>query len=242
MNLHNLPCFMVLLVAFTTSGLHAQFMDLHLERVAHYPFSVQATDISGLDNHGEVYGAIPGPGYDGETEGAYQFDGADDHIYCGNGLPAITETITVTCWIRTETSVASSHIVSKYDFLSDGGFILGTENGYAKWAGRIGTGQFFRMTSASKINDGQWHFLAGVVEGSMWLLYVDGILQNQLDTGSESTDLSNQAPLVVGAHLQGEEGSEQHFNGLIDNIIIYRRLLNECEMEFLFTGEPNGAR
>jgi hypothetical protein len=236
----------VLYVLFLLTGsaaeLRAQYMDLLLERVAHYPFSDAASDISGFDNHGTIHGALPADGFNGETGGAFRFDGLDDHIACGNGLPSLSTQITVACWIRADTSLKNSHIVTKYDFLSDAGFILGTEDGSAKWAGRTGNGQYIRMTSRSSINDGSWHFVAGMIDGPQWLLLVDGSIENQLNTGNANPSLSNNTTLYIGAFEAGEQGMQQHFRGTVDNVIIYNRILNDCELQFLFTGSPHGPR
>lgn len=223
-------------------SVHAQYTDLHLERLAHYPFTLQAEDISGFSNNGIVYGAVKEVGYLGEADEAYYFDGTDDFIDCGDRLTGISSRLTVTCWIRSDTVTDNCHIVSKYAYLSDAGFILGMEDGHAKWASRIGTGQFIRMTSDVRIDDGAWHHLAGMVEGPVWSLYLDGNLVNQVNTGTDSPDLSNSAHLTIGAYQKEEGEVGDHFRGRIDNVIIYGRTLNDCELEFLYTGAPYGPR
>lgn len=157
-------------------------------------------------------------------------------------MEVLSSAVSVTCWIKTDNTKENSHIVSKYDFSSDAGFILGTQDGLAKWAGRMGTGQFIRMTSGTRIDDNQWHCLVGVVDEDTWSLYVDGFLENQVQTGAETTDLSSSASLTIGYYFKGDDGDHRFYKGSIDNVIIYRRALNECELNILFTGEPYEAR
>jgi hypothetical protein len=223
-------------------ALNAQFVDLLWERLAHYPFSGNASDISGFENHGSVNGATLVEDYRGGTGNAYYFDGLDDYIDCGNGMTQLSSAVTVSCWIRTGADMENSHIVSRYNFASDGGFILGTEDGLVRWAGRIGEGRFIKITSMTRIDDDTWHCLAGVVDGDRWSLYVDGVLENQLVTGDQGSDLSTTAPLTIGCCFGGESDDRQYFMGSVDNVLIYGRALNECELEFIFTGAPYGPR
>lgn len=231
-----------ILVFITGSPAPCQYVDLLLDRFAHYPFTEKASDISGFDNHGLVYGASLTDDYLGGEGNAYYFDGLNDHINCGSNLETLSLKVTVTCWIKTTSTMENSHIVSKYDFSSDAGFILGIQNGLAKWAGRAGTGQFIRISSVTKIDDNHWHCIAGMVDGDTWTLYVDGVLENQVETGLESTGLSTTAPLTIGYYYTGEDGNHRYYKGAIDNVLIYGRALNECELNFLFTGEPYGPR
>jgi hypothetical protein len=233
---------MALLILTTGSSIHGQYLDLLWERFAHYPFSGDARDISGFDNHGLVNGALLSEDHMGEGGSAYYFDGLDDYINCGSNLEFLSSTVTVSCWIKTEADMENSHIVSKYDFSSDAGFILGTQEGLAKWAGRNGTGQFIRITSGTKIDDNKWHSLIGVVDGDTWTLYVDGVRENQVESGSESVGLSTTVPLTIGNNFLGDDGDHRYFEGSVDDVIIYGRAMNECELHILSTGEPYEAR
>jgi hypothetical protein len=222
--------------------LNAQFVDLLWERLAHYPFSGDAQDISGFENHGSVYGATLVEDYRGGTGNAYFFDGLDDYIDCGNGMVPLSSAVTVSCWIKAGPELDNSHIVSRYDFASDGGFILGTQDGLVRWAGRMGAGRFIKITSMTRIDDDRWHCLAGVVNGNRWSLYIDGVLENQLVTGDQESDLSTTASLTIGCYCGGESDDRQYFRGSVDNVLIYGRALNECELEFIFSGTPYGPR
>jgi hypothetical protein len=234
---------LVMIGILAASGviLNGQYVDLLRGRLAHFPFTDDARDISGFENHGDVNGAILTQGYGGDG-GAYYFDGINDYIDCGTGLAPLSSSITVSCWIRTDAAADNSHVVSKYDFDSDGGFILGTQNGFVRWAGRIGSGQFIHITSSSRIDDDRWHCLVGIVNGGTWSLFVDGVLENMVDTGNQAPDLSTITPLFIGCYSREDEGETGFFKGYIDNVLIYGRALNDCELETLFTGVAYGPR
>jgi hypothetical protein len=229
-------------ILITGSELNAQLVDLLRDRLAHYPFTNAAHDISGRGNHGTIYGASASEDYQGSDGRAYYFDGVDDYIDCGNGMTTITTAVSVSCWIKTDTATDNCHLVSKYDPDSDGGFILGTQNGVVKWAGRSGTGQFIRITSDTRIDDDQWHFLLGMVEDDAWSLYVDGNLENRVETGLTGTGLASHAPMCIGCYCGGINGNTEHFKGSVDNVIVHGRTLNDCEIEFLLGQIPSGPR
>jgi hypothetical protein len=226
----------LILIPASLSVLHGQYVDLLLARIAHYPFTQDARDISGYDNHGLAVGAVLTADTPDGTGYACAFDGLDDRIYCGEGMPAISSVLTVACWVRTEDGEGLSHVVSKYDPESGGGFVLGLQEGVARWTGKTGKGTYVRITSSSRIDDNRWHLLIGMVDGRYWTLYVDGIAENHADTGPGTNDLSGSAPLTLGYYHHGDEGDHRFYKGILDNVLIYGRVLNDCELETLYDG------
>lgn len=215
----------------------AQHVDLLWDRIAHYPMDSGAHDISGFDNHGLVSGAVLSPDRKGRAGQAYYFDGEDDYINCGTGIEAITSSLSASCWIKTDGTKVSSHILSKYNSDSDAGFILGLQDGRLMLAGRNSSDQYIRLTSRSRIDDDRWHHVMGIIDGNFWSLYVDGILENQLELHNRRTIMQNTEALILGKYIQGNNGDHMHYKGFLDEVIIYKRALNECEIEVLYTGD-----
>ena len=78
------------------------------------------------------------------------------------------------------------------------------------------------------MNDGEWHYVVGVRDGSNLHMYVDGVLEN---TGSISdSDYSNNSPITIGAYNSGD----YYFSGSIDDVRIYNRALSEGEVKALY--------
>ncbi len=215
--------------------LDAQYVDLLRERIAHYPFINDASDISEYENHGLVNGASLAMDRYGKPDQVYSFDGLNDYILGGTLEKTISSSVSVSCWIKTSGVQDYSHIVSKYNYTSDAGFILGTQDGLALWAGRVGSDLYIRLTSRSRIDDDKWHHLLGIINGSTWSIYIDGTLENQTDIGYRRTNLDCNMPLTIGMYNIGDNGDHRHFLGLIDEVILYRRPLNDCEIEVLFS-------
>lgn len=222
------------LLLMVSGPLNAQYVDLLWERVAHYPFANDASDISSYENHGLVNGANLTTDRNGKIGQAYSFDGLNDYILGGTLAETISSSVTVSCWIKTSGVQSYSHIVSKYDYAVDAGFILGIQNGLALWAGRVGSGLYIRLTSRSRIDDGQWHHLLGMIYGSTWSVYIDGALENQTEIEYRRTSLDCNMPVTIGMYNVGDDGNHRHFSGKIDEVILYGRPLNDCEIEVLF--------
>ncbi len=225
-----------LLSCTVLTATHGQYVDLLWGRLAHYPLNRSAEDISGNEIHGTLSGTLPAAGREGKEGHALSFDGEEDFIRCGNRFPSIGPAVAVSCWIRTGDSEGYRHLVSKYDFAADAGFILGIKNDQVLWAGRTGSGQFTQLTSLTRVDDNEWHHLVGIIEGSSWSLYLDGKLENSLDTGLPGTDLSSDASLSMGRYESGDDGDHRNYRGIMDEVIIYDRPLNPCEIEVLYAG------
>lgn len=230
------------LFLIVTVHLNGQYMDLLWERIAHYPFNNDATDISAYENHGLVTGASLTLDRFGTSGQAYSFDGLDDYVFCGSQLEPLSSTVSVSCWVKIDDSGDYSHIVSKYDESEDRGFILGAHDGLILLAGRIGSGKYIRISSLSRIDDQEWHHLIGIINNSNWWLYIDGVLENHTNIEYRRTNLDCSAPLTIGMYYGGDNGNRHPFSGLIDEVILYRRPLNDCEIEFLYTGNNGKGR
>ena len=88
--------------------------------------------------------------------------------------------------------------------------------------------QWSNIRGSVSVNDGQWHHVAGVYDGSVMSLYIDG----ELDVSSickGSIDVTDK-PLYIG---ENSEEPNRFWNGLIDDVRIYNCGLSQSEIEGL---------
>jgi len=78
------------------------------------------------------------------------------------------------------------------------------------------------------VNDGQWHHVVGIYDGTRLCLYVDGRLDNSVEV-SKSIG-TNDKPVYIGGH---SEQAERCWNGLIDDVRIYDYALSQNEVAAL---------
>lgn len=161
--------------------------------------------------------------------GAIRLDGSDDYAEFSNNNRGITNQLTVEAWIKTN-SFGHHHIVSKYDRDSENGFQLLVQKGKACLAGRDGSGNY-RMSgySTAIVTDNNWHHLAGVVHEGSWMIYVDGILQNQLITGYTTTVLDSSEKLLLGNYYYEYLGNH-FYSGQVDEVRIWKKALSAEEI------------
>lgn len=189
------------------------------------------TDTSGNGNHGVPFNGVAfsssmGPG--GIT--AY-FDGNDDYFQgTTNGFPLGSAARTILAWIKTG-NASGDQAVFHYGVGSlsapTQSFQLVVSGGKAG----VGNGNISgNLLGTSTVSDGSWHLLAGVYEGyatNIARIYVDGIEQN---SGMITTPATVNPAFTVGRFLAGGG----HFNGLIDEVAIYKRALNAEEIRFRY--------
>jgi hypothetical protein len=88
------------------------------------------------------------------------------------------------------------------------------------------------VTSTNRIDDGQWHQLAGVYDGTnSEYLYVDGLLAASA-TNATALVSGNANDLWIGG--DPDSGAFQLFNGVIDEPAIFTNVLSAAQVQQLF--------
>jgi hypothetical protein len=156
---------------------------------------------------------------------AFKFDGIDDQIVVpdSTALSSINTAMSIRAWIRTTDSNTAPRIATKLNPGSPGGFDLHLSSGKLQMNVSDAQSQV-TATSANSVNDGNWHYVAGVYDGNRLSLYIDGDLDVQV-SGSITIAANNGQPLTVGA-WQGAFP----YAGLIDELEIYDRALSGVEV------------
>ena len=190
-------------------------------------------DYSGSGYDGIVNGDCAG--VVGKLDRAINFDGNGDFINIGDPLGLkITSKITVAAWIKVNAfNRAYQAVITKGD--SSWRLQRYANTNYMEFSC---TGTSNPILFGSKnVNDGLWHHVAGVYDGSRIYLYVDGVLdKDQAAIGSIST---NSASVYIG---ENSEQSGRYFDGIIDSVKVYKKGLSSVEILSLYTGgSPAGA-
>ncbi|UCG48669.1 MAG: tetratricopeptide repeat protein [Phycisphaerales bacterium] len=173
---------------------------------------------------------------DGRFGGALFFDGAGDFVNCGGGKKRgeaetwadIGKSITVAAWIKVRSFVKDYHaIVTKGD--TSWRLARNGNSNAVEFAGN-GDATLWFVRGNINVNDGKWHHIAGVYEGTDAALYVDGVLDNSV---SRARPISgNTYDVCIGANQQR---SGRMWHGAIDDVIIFDHALNAAEIGLLYT-------
>lgn len=198
-----------------------------------------AIDASGNGNPGILNNLSPSAWTAGVNGGALSFDGFDDFVRISNHLGA---DFTISCWVKT--TQAFQQVTPTYEgtgiIWSDVGgaandFILGG----TRSVGGVDRMSFFvgnpdtTVTGNQEISTGQWMHLAvtrdGTTSGSI-RLYVNGVLDVNVNA---KLGVQNANPNI---HIGGNTLDNRYFNGAIDDVRFYSRVLTAGEIATLLPG------
>jgi hypothetical protein len=195
--------------------------------LAHYTLDDGAGDVA-LDSSGNGNdGALNGdPQWvDGVLGGALELDGDGDFVDCGNSTVFdIQVDITVAAWINVAQFDKSwQAIVNK----GDSAWRLHRSGGSSNiaWGTSGVAAPAADLTSTATVDDGEWHHLAGTYDGAQKRLYIDGVLDAEVDaTGN----------IGVSTHTvnigENSQNTGRHFTGLVDDVRIYNEALTGAEV------------
>lgn len=187
-------------------------------------------DASGNMNYGRL---INGPVWvDGKYGKALQFDGIDDYVTgTTTGFPTGSNAISMFAWIKTTTTNQGTIIyygsgnpnrLASMNIAPNGEFYVSFQSNDAY--------------SGIAVNDGKWHFVGfSLPAGSTTItLVVDGTIVSKTLSSVPSIDANTNYRIGMGPGFI-------RFNGIIDEVRIYNRTLNESEIRTLYQAKvkPN---
>jgi len=198
--------------------------------VAYYPFNGNAEDAGGNGNTGTVYGAQLAANRFGQANGAYAFDG-DDYIDTGVQLNVLAAPISVSLWAY----ISNSNTNRTYLFGHQGPALPTYDEYHMSVDGTGATASVYftafggdgSRATAAGVTKGAWTHIVSVARQSPFMhrLYVNGVAHNGTSEGVSSTLTDF---YIGGAKLQ--VGPPSYFNGLVDDVRIYNRVLTSNDV------------
>jgi hypothetical protein len=196
---------------------------------AYYPFSGNANDESGSNNHGTVFGAILVSDRFDNPNSAYQFDGINDYINVPNSASLNFEnSITVNFWIK----VGDFFEREAYP-LSHGSWEnrwkVSITNKHIRWTIKTTTG-IKDLDSETELELNNLYNVTVLYSGSDFEIYINGKL-DALSTFSGSI-LQTNIDFMIGQVLPGN--NQYNFKGVLDDIHIYNYTLSFQQIRNLY--------
>jgi len=224
---------------FTFSG--AAFGDLDDGLVAHYPFDGDANDASTFGNHGTEFGDLTYG--EGKFGLALNMDGLNDYVKAlSQDQINIENTLSVSAWVNIPLVEGGGALVCK----GPSGANL-TRNYYSAFRSIKANIQFCRddqdhRLEAFNVNSDGWQHVVAILDTvavnqhKTWNIYVDGKLRSRSYMGgSPSMPIMDGYDLMIGAVDANDPNTPRYFfNGMIDEVRIYNRVLTEEEILELY--------
>lgn len=214
--------------------------------IGYWNFDVQegsyVPDISGHDRDGVRATSPASPSYVSTTAPtayfnryAMDFDGDDDYVSLGTD-PGLNpqKAITISAWINMDTKNDYAGIV----FRGNGNntvfgmrvFTDSTISGIVRNSANSATAQAF---SPSAISTGKWEHIALTYDGLTATVYQNGIAGTPVSQSSGNGIRSASLATEIG---RDNYNSSRQFDGLIDDVRIYNRVLQKHEISALAAG------
>ena len=204
-------------------------LELVVLGVANYPFDGNANDESGNGNDGTVFGANLATDRFGEPNNAYSFDGVDDYIEVLSFNALTFNKITVSTWVNTVPGNINNHrIVTIHDGIDPEHHHFDIESnsgrGLDVYIDGEAVGEF-----DWQFEPNTWTHITVSWDGNNVRIYKDAMLT---ETGIRSVD-PRTGTLYIGGVDSPHYGA-QIWDGEIDDIHIYNRVLSEAEIKVLY--------
>lgn len=151
--------------------------------------------------------------------------------YVDTNIPTLqNQDFTIVVWINTSTS-AYQGIVAEYDPESDNGFFLRTNVDGDDLVLGLADGTYATVTKVTTISDGDWHMVGFKYDWSETTaeIILDG---NYTGTTLNKDYVANAVDVWVGAY----NPAQNTFNGDIDEVGFWDRLLSAGELTTLYNG------
>lgn len=220
--------------------------------VAYYKFENNVEDNSGNNRHGTIIG---NPSYVIGVDGqALDFDGVNDYVQILNSDDLILQSFTISAWVRWE---GAPDVEGSWAIISNwyGG---GTYQHYGLRMGTIAPGIPFNHAVIfyddgtawdwvygykEEVSSGGWHSITGVVEAGVYAkIYFDGSLVGE-DNTSIPSQINPTGDLYIARDGFGESPAPvERWNGSIDEIRIYDRVLTESEIIDIYEDTPTSIK
>ncbi|HXI70310.1 MAG TPA: LamG-like jellyroll fold domain-containing protein [Verrucomicrobiae bacterium] len=197
-------------------------------------------DASGHDNSGTLLNMLPAAWSSGIMGNALTFDGVNNYVQINNQLGA---SFTISCWIKTGqtfqqtdptyngTGIIWSDVGGPAnDFVLGGTRSVGGVNRLSFFAGSGNA----TISGTQEISTGQWTHLAVTRDGTSGAvkLYVNGVLDA---SGTTGTAVLNANPII---NIGGNTLDGRYFNGALDDVRFYSRVLTPGEIATLLPSTP----
>lgn len=172
---------------------------------------------------------------------AMDFNGTDDYISAGNDSSLeITGNFTISVWTKLNTMTGYRRIIGKTNSgNSRANYGLGLFQGYKPGVIANATGTWFTNYSSTPLSTGVWHHLVGIYDGSNFILYVNGSLDNSTSvSGFNIATAASQTSgddLLIGALPNNTE----NFNGDMDEVAIWNKAISANAVQEIYNATIN---
>ena len=181
-------------------------------------------DYSTYQNNGTLGGGnvsrVPTWNYYGKINGSYIFDGVDDYINVP--ISSVPQQFTITAWIKLNQTGREQHFAE----FTNTQFYVSSSN-------KLNTSSWSTASGTTSLIAGTWYFATLVRNSTNVIIYLNGNSEGMGVLGVNAT-----SPFIIG-NLYSLSGNND-FNGSIDEVKIFNRVLSEEQIKLIYNSELAG--
>ncbi len=177
--------------------------------------------------------------------GAYEFDGITTYIDIPDDIVPVSEIrkkgITYVAWIKPyaigEQRIVGQQISTGYSDYSSGGLGITTIGKPQMIAySDANPAAYINVVGTTVLEEDNWYYLVGTFDSSdnKLRIYVNGELEGTPGSVGTFSRLYTNAENRIGHKNHSDENYFHHFDGIIDDVRIYNRALNEEEIKQMY--------
>jgi gliding motility-associated-like protein len=198
-----------------------------------YLFNGDANDLSGNNNHGNLFGATLSTDRFGNTGGAYSFNGSSQYIEVPNStsISSPAARLTTVFWVQVngwsnQFGVNYASILSKSNSATNCQYRVSLkDNGVSV----INNGKYWDFNGTG-ISLNTWYHIAVVFNNNTSSYYVNGVYAGQsASPGTFSFNSGNS--MYIG---RDDPGTTDYFGGKVDELRVFARALSAAEIMQLY--------
>lgn len=209
--------------------------------VAFYPFNGNANDESGNNNNGIIYGATLTEDRFGNPESAYNFNGLNNYILVRNPVGLSNSKYSFSLWLN----ISQLPLTHQCNFILELGYpnlqghVIAINNQFTQTNPTSGWSVNSPNLSSSRINFqtgilpniNTWYHLTFIRNDTSVYIYENGIILKHVLTNGEFASYPDPVNLYLGS--RSLVWDNYFFNGIIDDIRVYNRVLTDSEINEL---------
>ena len=158
------------------------------------------------------------------SEGSTEFDGVNDYINI-DGLSFSGDKGTFAFWLNSTQVSAVKHLIDIADANGGNDVQLSFQANSGNQLG-IRIGASYTRYSFSNHNDGNWHYVVFVLDGTSGTIYVDGVSETK--TIASSLNIVNATKAKIGSD---NAGTNRFYEGKLANVAVWSRVLEPEEIQ-----------
>ncbi len=224
--------------AGSNSSLSGVFNGLSQSLVGYYPMNEASWngttgEVRDLSGNGKNGTAVSGATItsSGKYANAGSFDGTNDYVNTGlNPSTVLGQNITMSAWVYPTAQSNYRGIMGDHAATGNKGLLIQYNGG---WTGGFGDGTNWFTKNIGDLTLSQWSHVVYVIKGgaSGYIKgYVNGVeITTQTDV---STNISHEAAFWIGRAYSADN---RYFQGTIDDVRVYNRILTPTEITNLYT-------